>query len=109
MKYKIMKTHKERMCSNMTYRVGEIETTYGKLLHSFGKPYPCDGYKVDAEWTLQFDDGQVATIYNWKDGHNYLGEDGTSVEDITDWHIGGRKEIVVRRVKEILAREEVTA
>lgn len=104
MKYKIMKTRKERMCANMTWGVGEIETTYGKLLHSFGEPHPSDGYKVDAEWTLQFDDGQVATIYNWKNGHNYLGENGTSVENITDWYMGGRDEIVVRRVKQILAR-----
>ena len=69
---------------------GYIHTSYDVLRGCFGLP-TCDGdgYKVDAEWIITFNDGVVCTIYNWKDGHNYCGYDGLDVEDITEWHIGG--------------------
>ena len=75
---------------NGTCLQGYINTSYRDLVECFGEPH-CDGdgYKVDAEWMLRFEDGTVATIYNWKDGKNYCGEDGLAVEDITEWHIGG--------------------
>ena len=61
-----------------------------------------DGYKIDAEWVLKFEDGKIATISNWKDGRNYLGRYGKDVEDITEWHIGGHDSVVVDRIKKIL-------
>lgn len=52
-----------------------------------GKPNGVDdGYKVDAEWILNHN-GDVATIYNWKNGPNYTGR-GT-IEELDEWHIGG--------------------
>jgi len=75
---------------NGTSLQGHAHTTYSKLVDTFGLPHSDgDGYKVDAEWVLLFSDGTVATIYNYKDGKNYEGENGLAVEDITDWHIGG--------------------
>ena len=81
---------------------GEIRTTYFRLSHAFGKPFDGDGYKTDAEWAIQFDDGVIAAIYNWKNGINYLGDDGLPVEKITHWNIGGHSAEAVRRVKEVL-------
>jgi len=77
---------------NMTSLQGYIRTSYADLVGCFGAP-TCDGdgYKVDAEWIITFADGVVATIYNWKDGPNYCGEDGTPVEFIREWHIGGHR------------------
>ena len=47
------------------------------------------GCKVDAEWGILFD-GVIFTIYNYKDGINYLGEvEGIPTQFITDWHLGG--------------------
>lgn len=83
---------------NGTCYVGAITARYADLVKAFGQPTGGDGYKIDAEWELRFDDGSVAAIYNWKDGHNYNDGHGTDVEDITDWHIGGRDEGVVRLV-----------
>lgn len=53
--------------------------------------------KVNFEWVLETDDGEVFTVYDWKEYH-VLDEE---MEDI-DWHIGGNS----RRVTE-KAREEI--
>lgn len=89
--------------SNMTCLQGYITTTYADLVGCFGNP-TCDGdgYKVDAEWIITFDDGVVATIYNYKDGPNYCGQHGTPVENITDWHIGGRDDTAKSNVEAVM-------
>lgn len=64
----------------------------------FGKPNTkSDGYKTDAEWIGKID-GEVFTIYNYKTGHNYLGDSGDDIQDITDWHIGGKKKEIANKV-----------
>ena len=71
-----------------THGQGAIECPYSQLLAAFGEPSEGDGYKTQAEWTVVTPDG-VATIYDWKQGDNYLGEgEGTPVEEITQWSIG---------------------
>lgn len=87
---------------NGTCYMGEIRAKYADLCAAFGKPTSGDGYKTDAEWEVRFSDGTVATIYNWKDGHNYNDGQGTDTVDITDWHIGGRDARVVRLVLEAM-------
>ncbi len=68
---------------------GELDISYAKLVELLGEPNAgTDGYKTDAEWSIEFD-GVPFSIYNYKDGKNYLGSDGLDVEDIRDWHIGG--------------------
>lgn len=92
--------------ANMTSLQGYIQTSYADLVGCFGQPDPdsIDDYKSDAGWTITFADGVVATIYNWKDGPNYCGpEDGTPVEEITHWHIGGHSFTDAEgRVKEVM-------
>lgn len=70
---------------------GHIDVSYQELVETFGEPTnpSGDGYKTDAEWTLRFEDGVIATIYNYKDGKNYLGFGGAQVGNIRDWHVGG--------------------
>ena len=82
--------------------VGYINCGYAKLVELFGEPTEADGFKVDAMWDLRFADGTIATIYNWKDGKNYQGPNGLSVEQITQWHVGGFDEIATQRVKEAI-------
>ena len=80
---------------NGTCLQGEITISYEQLLKVFGEETSNgDGYKVDAEWAGIID-GHVFTIYNWKDGKNYNGSEGMEIEDITDWHIGGKSKEVV--------------
>ncbi len=76
-------------------------TSYARLLEVLGPPSgDGDGCKVDVEWVLLFEDGQVATIYNYKTGPNY-NDGAVRIEDITDWHIGGLDQRIVERVQEI--------
>ena len=64
--------------------------SYKDIFDKLGPPCDSfDNYKSDAEWILEFEDGTVATIYNWKNGKNYLGDDGLEVDQITEWNVGG--------------------
>jgi hypothetical protein len=75
---------------NMTSLQGHIQTTYAILVATFGEPQGgYDDYKCDCEWNIKFADGVVVSIYNWKNGKNYCGEEGLALEDITEWNIGG--------------------
>lgn len=74
--------------SNGTSRIGTLRITYSQLLAKLGEPcfgpeHSGDG-KVRAEWLLQFEDGSIATIYDYK-------EYETPIEKVTEWSIGGRK------------------
>ncbi len=89
---------------NMPSLQGYINTSYADLVACFGEPQGgFDDYKQDVCWDIKFADGVVATIYNWKDGPNYCGEDGTPVEYIREWHIGGHRGTgAVSRVHEVM-------
>lgn len=69
---------------------GYALVTYKNLVALFGLPltYANDD-KIDAEWIINTPYG-VATIYNYKDGTAYLGADGLAVEQICEWHVGGK-------------------
>ena len=71
--------------SNMTGLRGEFPITFAELVEIFGKPDVgpnADLDKTSCEWALQFEDGTVATIYDWKCGRwTPMGE--------YEWHIGG--------------------
>ncbi len=86
---------------------GYIDVSYGKLVETLGEPtFIPDSGKTDAEWNIHTPDG-IATIYNYMDGKNYEGNEGQATIDITDWHIGGKTNAVVKWVK--LALEKANA
>jgi hypothetical protein len=86
-------THNERESlideTNGSAHVGDIEATYKEICSLFGKPLSYDKGKVDVHWVVKFNDGTVASIYNWKNGKAYMGDDGLSVQSIKTWNIGG--------------------
>lgn len=98
MKYK---THIEDDLINTsgTHLMGRINLPFHKITSALGDPIRFnadegDG-KVRIEWDIKFQDGEIATIYDWK-------EYKRRPEDVTDWHIGGRSFEVVQRVYDIL-------
>ena len=88
-----------------TFFQSDLRVTYLKLVQTFGKPNSVgDTYKIDAEWVLSTPSG-IATIYNYKDGKNYLGPQGKSTEYIVEWHIGGTNKGVVYHIYKALGKE----
>lgn len=76
---------------------GYLYCHYNDIVKIYGPPLLVDD-KSDVEWVIKWEDGLVGTIYNWKNGKNYLGNDGLKVEDINEWHIGGKTKIVKTRI-----------
>jgi len=52
---------------NGTSQKGQVYTTYDKLVNVLGQPKDgsADG-KTTCEWHVEFEDGEVVTIYDWK-------------------------------------------
>jgi len=83
---------------------GYVDVSYKELVAKFGRPSDGDGYKVDAQWAVKFEDGTVATIYNYKDGKNYNGRSGTPKTKIRDWHVGGTNKLALTYVMKALRK-----
>jgi hypothetical protein len=77
---------------------GYVIASFDELVDAFGAPDdgPDDrtGDKVTCCWRLQFEDGTVATIYDWK-------EDATPYHRY-DWHIGGKSSEAIELVHQTL-------
>lgn len=81
---------KPTTATNGSHLQGYVDVSYQRLVEVFGPPHSeGDAYKSDAQWSLEFEDGTIATIYNYKDGKNYNGRTGTPSTWITEWHVGG--------------------
>jgi hypothetical protein len=85
--------------ANMTSLKGEVLITYAELTEIFGPPdygpNSADLDKVTCEWCLQFEDGTIATIYDWRTWRTPVGE--------YEWHIGGYSMAAVDRVTDTIA------
>ena len=80
---------------------GYIFASYDELVNVFGRPSvgpdkPSGDEKVTCEWNLEFEDGTVVTIYDWKE---YTGK---TPRGRYEWHIGGRSRSAERLVQEAL-------
>ena len=68
---------------------GYIRAYYHQLVEVFGEP-DGGGDKTTVEWCLEFEDGTIATIYDWKEYDTPTGR--------YDWHIGGKNKDAVYAV-----------
>ena len=93
---------------NGTHLQGCIDTTYENIVSVLGKEHhKGDEYKTEAEWCIKFEDGTVATLYNWKNGKIYCGEEeGLDVQDITEWNIGGHNPRAVALLIDLLNKSD---
>jgi hypothetical protein len=91
-----MQFTKDSEASVGTSLQGYTETTLRKLVEVFGEPeYYGEGDKVTTEWCLKFEDGTVATIYDWK---RY--ELGTpELDEMYHWHVGGSSPVALATVE----------
>ena len=75
--------------ANGTHLQGYMQAYYHELVEVFGEP-EAGGDKTTVEWCLTFEDGTVATIYDWKEHETPMG--------LHRWHIGGKSKQAVRAV-----------
>ena len=78
----------EWMKTNLTSFCGYLNCDFETLKKTFGEPEFLNDGKTDVEWDIITNDGVVITIYNYKDGKNYLGSHGKSPSEIKTWHVG---------------------
>jgi hypothetical protein len=82
---------------------GHIQATFADLVRTLGPPLTGDGYKTECEWIVRDDTGRLATIYDWKLGVSWCGQDGVPAKDITEWNVGGHSSEAMDLVVELLA------
>lgn len=74
-----------------------VNAPYHILMDLFQVPMDGDGYKTQVEWQLIFEDGEVATIYDWKQ-HKPAGLNSI-------WNIGAKSQQIADRVVELIKKE----
>ena len=76
------------------------EVKYEDVVKAFGEPTCSYSYdeKVTVEWCLKFEDGTVATIYDYKTYNTPMYP--------YQWHIGGFNQKAVEHVNAVLNRKE---
>ena len=77
---------------------GYIETFYDDLVAVLGDP-ELGGDKTTAEWHIVFEDGLVASVYDYKTG--------CTPKDRHGWHIGGKTQDAVYRVAALMGAKIV--
>jgi hypothetical protein len=67
-----------------------IRATVNQLTKAFGEPYDNNSGedKVNFEWDMETNEGEVFCIYDWKEGRP-LGKD-----EFVTWHIGAKSKSV---------------
>ena len=88
---------------------GSIITSYAKLKTLFGEARESDGYKVSSEWTFEGPNGEVVTLYDYKQTNLYDRE-YPSVEEFRaqssyDWHIGANTVEIADKFEQWLEEE----
>lgn len=85
---------------NGTWLQGHLPNATRRELEAvFGEPqFWGEGDKVTTEWAIRFDDGTVATIYDWK--RYEMG--APAMDERITWNVGGKTPIAVERVEDAL-------
>ena len=104
----VSKVNEPSIDTNGTSFSDDVSVSIDTIVDLFGEPELMSFGKTDAEWNIEMDDGSVVTIYNWMNGENANGdEDGTPLELIYDWHLGGDVDSA-KIIKSLLLNDGVT-
>ena len=86
----------EKSTSGTSFHFTTIRTTVNKLSNVLGEAQCIDNTgddKVNFEWDCETEEGDVFTIYDWKEYRSLHGE------ELIDFHIGGDNKIVTEKAK----------
>ncbi len=79
-----------------------IRASVNQLINAFGEPTIQDNTgedKVNFEWDMETDEGDVFTIYDWKE-HRKL-----DLDELIEWHIGAHSRMISWDAQDELTRE----
>lgn len=81
--------------ANGTSLIGYITSTYSTLCEKLGEPLRdhSGDRKVTCQWIIEFEDGSVGTIYDWKTR-------ATPTKQY-DWHVGGRGTNILEKTSKL--------
>ena len=111
--FEVIEAGQDTAAMNGTHLQGQIPYTYHELETILGPPTIVyePGQKTDVEWVLRVKDATgsgeevIATIYNFKNGINYLGPDrGTPLSEMMYFNVGGHDERAIRLVNHIMVQ-----
>lgn len=91
-----MLKHTRKNVGGTSFHGSTIRTTVGKLKELFPNSYyeQNDGSdRFNYDFTLQDDEGNVVTIYDWKE-YRPIGDD-----EMIEFHIGGKSEAVTEKAR----------
>lgn len=77
-----------------------VTATYDQLVNLFGEPLHVNNDRVNVEWRVSFNDGEMLTIYDWNTD-DYISN--------TKWNVGGNNFTGTSRIYDILAGKEIVA
>jgi hypothetical protein len=73
---------------------GRLAIPFTRIVEVFGEPDESPSFKSAFEWVIQFADGTVACIYDYRASSrcntNNPTPDQMRANDFCDWHVGGR-------------------
>jgi hypothetical protein len=92
-------------CLQGTLRIGYDEIMQVMNKHNIQAHKGSDDGKTDVNWYGKFSDGRIFTIYNWKNGKAYLGDQGLDIQRIRDWHVGGKEVTTYQDLKLVFEME----
>ena len=88
--------HTTKEANGTSFHNTTIETTLTELIRVCGEPLYTtnDGeYKVNYEFNMETDAGDIFTIYDWKE-YRPIAKD-----EVIEWHIGGKSQYITETAK----------
>ena len=96
------KTHNDGISFQESTFKGYIKSSFHELKTHFGEPTKGDGWKTDALWEIKFENSVYVEIYNFKNGKNYLKENGKDLNDINVWDVASLSNEAINLINNVL-------
>lgn len=83
-----------------SFHMSTVNATVNELKQVLGEVRYTGDFddKVQNEWLMELENGDVFTVYDWKEYRQY------SNDDEIEWHIGGHDRTITERAKQQLIK-----
>ena len=85
---------------------GYIACGYSQIHRKLGPPQEGDNWATQGNWSVEYSDGTIATIYDYQICESYLGATGKKLENNFDWHVGGSNAQALQNIQDTLGLQE---